>query len=265
MTESRFTHALVRSVGSSLAKCQLAHLERQPLDLALAMRQHSAYVEALRSAGLEAAFLSDAPEMPDAVFVEDTAVLLDELAVLCRPALPSRQTELETVAQILESVRPLRQIHPPGTLEGGDVLQIGRTLLVGRSQRTNDEGIRQFDAMVSAHGYRVLPVAVNGALHLKTAATSPAPEFVLVNAHWVELSPFRRLGLEVCPVPAAEPWGANALTVNGTTLVAGSAPQTAAMLRARGLKVQSLELSELQKAEAGLTCLSLLYRQPAEP
>lgn len=258
MTVLPFIHGFVRAISRSLGDCQLAHLARQEIDLTLAARQHLAYADALRSAGLRITVLPEAPELPDAVFVEDTALILDELTVLCRPSSPSRQGEVNAIAGALRDLGQLTQIDPPGTLEGGDVLRVGRTLFVGLSERTNREGLRQLEAIVARHGYRVIPVVVEGCLHLKTAVTSPAPGCVLANPGWVDPLPFTRLGLEVRAVPSSEPWGANVLPVNGIVLAAHSAPRTAELLQAAGLNVRALDISELQKAEAGLTCLSLL-------
>jgi dimethylargininase len=251
------THGLVREVSRSLASCELQHIQRQEFDLAEARRQHAAYVDALRKAGVEVALLPEEPELPDSVFVEDAAIFLDELAILCRPGVPSRQAEVGKIEAYVEPIRPVRRITPPGTLEGGDVLRIGRTFYVGKSSRTNADGIGQFQKIVSPLGYRVITVDVKGCLHLKTGATSPARGLLLVNAHWIDESPF--FGFELLRLPPEEPWGANTLTVNGTVMVSESAPKTADLLEKKGLRVFRLDISELQKAEAGLTCLSILY------
>ena len=256
-TEPIFSHALVREVSRSLANCELTHLPRQPFDLALAAQQHQAYVDALRTTGINVTVLPEEPALPDAAFVEDMAVMLDELIVICRPGCASRQREVESILPVLEKVRPLARIEAPGTLDGGDVLTIARTLFVGLSERTNREGLRQLESIVSRHGYRVVPVTIDGCLHLKSALTQVAPHVVLASPQWVDLAPFA--DFEVLTVPASEPWGANTLRVNGVLLTAVSAPKTTDLLRSRGLDVRPLEISELQKAEAGLTCLSLLY------
>jgi dimethylargininase len=145
----------------------------------------------------------------------------------------------------------------PGTLEGGDVLRVGKSLYVGLSSRTNQAGIRQLEDIVRRHGYRVIVVPLTGCLHLKTGVTSPAPELLIANSEWVDLSPFQ--GFEILNVPETEPWGANTLAINGRVLAADSSPYSADLLERKGLHVQRLGISELQKAEAGLTCLSVLY------
>jgi dimethylargininase len=230
---------------------------RQAFDLEVARQQHAAYVAALRAAGVVVAVLPEEPELPDATFVEDAVVLLDEVAVICRLGKASRRPEAQRIEPEIAKVRQIHRIAPPGTLEGGDVLRIGRTLYVGLSSRTNEEGIRQLQEIISPLGYNVSVVKVSRCLHLKTGATSPAEGLLVVNGKWVDTGPFR--DLEIVNVPDAEPWGANILAVNGTVLAAESSPQTADLIESRGLKVQRLGISELQKAEAGLTCLSVLF------
>jgi dimethylargininase len=215
-------------------------------------------VAALEAAGIAVTALPEEPDLPDATFVEDTVVVLEEIAVICRLGRPGRQAEPERIERELAGIRPIRRIIAPGTLEGGDVLRIGRTLHVGLSSRTNAEGIRQLREIVSLVGYTVSVVNVGQCLHLKTGATSPAEGMLIANARWIDLTLFRHL--EILSVPDAEPWGANTLAVNGTVLVARTAPRTADLLESKGLKVQRLDISELQKAEAGLTCLSVLLR-----
>lgn len=260
MTQPIFTHALVRQVSRSLADCELTHLPRRRIDPLLAAQQHQTYVDVLRATGINVTVLPEEPALPDAVFVEDLAVMLDELIVGCRPGCSSRQPEVGKIAPVLEAIGPVLRIEPPGTLDGGDVLAIDRTLFVGLSERTNREGARQLASIVTRHGYRVLPVPVRGCLHLKTAITLVAPCVVLANPQWVDLAPFA--DVEVLTVSAAEPWGANILGVNGVLFATASAARTTDLLRSRGLNVCPIEISEMQKAEAGLTCLSLLYRKP---
>ena len=256
-----FTRALVREVSRSLAQCELVHLPRQTFDLGLARQQHAAYVSALESAGVRVRVLPEEPDLPDAAFVEDPLLVLDELAVACRPGVASRERETELMAREMVGERPVFRLTPPATLEGGDVLQTGRTLFVGNSSRTNGEGIAQLERIVSRLGYRVTPVTAKKCLHLKTGVTSPADGMLLANPEWIGVAAFA--GFEVVPVPAAEPWGANTLAVSDCVLVSKSAPRTAELLAARGLDVRMLDISELQKAEAGLTCLSVLYRDVA--
>ena len=254
-----FTHGFARAVSRSLADCELTHTPRQTFDLELARRQHEAYVSALRAAGIAMTILPEAPELPDAMFVEDVAIVLDELAILTRPGASSRRAEVALIAPSIAAIRRHFEIRPPGTLEGGDVLTLGKTLYVGRSSRTNPEGIRQLSEIVAPFGYDVRPVAVRGCLHLKSAVTAVSPELLLVNPLCIEPAAFE--GCQIVPVHPAEPEAANALAVNGRVFVVASAPRTIEQLSVRGLDVLGVDVSELQKAESGLTCSSLLYTQ----
>ena len=247
-------------LSRSLAECELTHLPRQPFDLSLAAHQHQGYVDALSSAGIQVTVLPEEPTLPDAVFVEDTAVILDELIVVCRPGCASREPEVETIVPVLGEIRHLARIQPPGTLDGGDVIAIDKTLFVGLSARTNGEGLRQLKAISSGFGYEVIPVTIRGCLHLKTAVTCVAPGLLLANRAWVDLTPF--MGFELLATPKGEPWSANTLPVNEVVLTLASSPRTMDLLQSKHLNIRPVDISELQKAEAGLTCLSLLYRQP---
>jgi dimethylargininase len=222
------------------------------------MLQQAAYIAALEELGVVMSILPEDPALPDSCFVEDPVIILDELAVICRLGKTSREPEAAGIEREVAKIRRVRKIVAPGTLEGGDVLQIGKRLFVGLSSRTNLAGLRQLEEVVLPFGYRVTCVKVNGCLHLKTGVTSPADGILLANPDWIDLSPFSKM--EVLRVPAKEPWGANTLAVNGTVLAAESSPRTAAILEAKGLRVERLDISELQKAEAGLTCLSVLHR-----
>jgi dimethylargininase len=257
MNSPHLTRGFARKISRSLANCELLHIERQPFDLTQASSQHDSYVAALEAAGVQMTVLPEEPDLPDATFIEDTVILLDELAVLCRLGAASREPEAAKIAAEIASVRPVRRLHAPATIEGGDVLRIGKTLFVGLSSRTNREGVRQLEEMVLPFDYRVIPVHVHGCLHLKTGATSPSPGLLLANPDWMDCSPFR--DFEILRVPPGEPWGANTLPVNETVLVSITSPRTAGLLESRGLRVQRLDISELQKAEAGLTCLSVLF------
>jgi dimethylargininase len=252
-----FTHSFAREVSRSLAKCELLYVPRQEFDLPLARRQHAAYIASLEAAGIKVTVLPEEPDLPDSCFVEDPAIVLDEVAVICRPGAASRVPEVESIERALATVRPVHRIASPGTLEGGDVLRMGKTLYIGMSSRTNREGIRQCREIIRPHGYEAIGVRLEGCLHLKSAATSPADGVLLANAGWMDLSPFSHF--EILRVPDLEPWGANTLALNGQVLVTGSSPRTADLLESKGLCVSRLDISELQKAEAALTCLSLLY------
>jgi dimethylargininase len=251
------TNAFVRKISRSLGECELLHVPRQEFNLEQAARQHAAYVRTLEAAGLVVNVLPEEPELPDSAFVEDPVVVLDEIAVICRLGTANRAPETESIEREVFRIRPIHRIVDPGTLEGGDVLRVGKSLYVGWSSRTNQEGIRQLEGIVRRHGYHVIVVPLTGCLHLKTGATSPAPGLLIANTDWVDLSPFQ--GFEILKAPVTEPWGANTLAINDRVLAAESSPHSADLLERKGLRVQRLDISELQKAEAGLTCLSVLY------
>ena len=174
-------HALTRPPSSALAGCALTYLERQPIDIGRALEQHACYVAALQTCGVRVQALPALEDLPDAVFVEDTAVIVDECAVITRPGIDSRRPEVESIALALAPHRPTVRITTPGTLDGGDVLRVGRTLFVGQTPRTNAEGTRQLREALAPHGYDVLPAVPTGCLHLKSAVTWIGDETLLVN------------------------------------------------------------------------------------
>lgn len=249
--------AIVRQPSEALSACELTYLERQPIDFARAAAQHRGYVAALEARGMVVEVLPAASDLPDAVFVEDTAIVLDECAVLTRPGVDSRRSETDAVAAALARYRPLLSIKGPGTLEGGDVLRIGRTLFVGQTLRTNAEGTRQLADAIAPHGYEVVAVALTGCLHLKSAITYAGRETVVLNADWIDVDLFARW--QCVPVPNEEPYGANVLLAADVVHVAASAPRTRRKLDALGFQTLPLDTSEFEKAEAALTCLSLLF------
>ncbi len=230
-------------------------MERRPIDLPKAIEQHSTYEAALESFGLRVISLPPEPDLPDAVFVEDPAVVFDEVAVLARPCLFSRQAETESLAAALSPFRPLRRIEAPAVLEGGDILQAGRTVFAGLSRRTSEQGIAQLRSILQPYGYTVRAVPVGGCLHLKTACCYLGNETVLINRAWADAETFA--GLRVIDV--AEDWAANALAFGQTVLLAEGFPRTAERVAAAGWDVRTLDISEFQKAEAGLTCMSLIF------
>jgi dimethylargininase len=252
--------ALTREPARSLDACELTYREREPIDARVAATQHRAYREALKACGAEVVTLPPIDELPDSVFVEDTVVMLDELAVLTRPGVESRRAEVRAVETEVERLRPIARVGPPATLEGGDVLRLGRTLYVGLSPRTNAEGAAALRRLAAPHGYEVLTVELRDCLHLKTGCSGLDEGTVLVNPDWVDAAVFR--GREVVAVDASEPWAANVLCVGGPVCVSSAFPRTAEMLAARGYDVRAVEVSEFAKAEGGMTCMSLLFRQP---
>lgn len=252
------TLALTRAVPESIAACELTHVARAPIDLDRARAQHAAYERALARAGCEVLRLPPLSAHPDSVFVEDVAVVLDELAILTRPGAASRRGEVDSVAEALRPHRPLLRLAAPATLDGGDVLALERTLWVGLSRRTNEAGARQLSALVAPHGLDVKTLAVADALHLKTAVTRVAARTLLVNPRWVGAARFD--AWELIEIDPSEPFAANALWVGSTLIHASAFPRTADRLRARGIAVTPVDASELAKAEGGVSCCSLLVR-----
>jgi dimethylargininase len=248
--------ALTRSVSPAMARCELTHLTRVPIDPVVAARQHRNYEAALARLGCTLEHVTPAPELPDSVFVEDTAVVLDEIAVIARPGAESRRTEVEAVSAVLARHRPLAVIASPGTLDGGDVLKVGRVLYVGQSGRTNDEGIEQLRRHVAPHGYLVRAVRPTGCLHLKTAVTAPSDSAVLLNPEWIAPELFD--GLQVIAVHPGEPFAANVVRVGDAVLTAAAFPRTRRVMEEHGIDVQVVDVSELAKAEGAVTCCSLL-------
>ncbi len=248
--------AIVRPPSDAIADCLLTHKDREPIDLPLARRQHAAYREALSRLGRELVALEASAEHPDDVFVEDPVVCLDEIAVIARPATESRRRETPGIEAALRPFRELARIREPGTLEGGDVVRVGRRLFVGLSSRTNQAGIDQLRDLIAPLGYEVHAVPVTGCLHLKTGASHIGHERVLVNAAWVDADAFH--GCETIGVDPDEPWSANAVLLGDDVVVPAGAPKTSQKLRGLGLGVHEVGLSEMQKAEGSATCLSIL-------
>ena len=248
--------ALLREVSPGLAACELSFLKRAPIDVERARAQHAHYAAELTALGCSIEWLAPLPENADAVFVEDTAVVLPEVAVITRPGVASRRNEVESVAASLAGHRPLRRIVAPGSLEGGDVVRIGRNLYVGASGRSNAAGIEQLGAALAPFGYRVASVGMRDCLHLKSAVTFIPPDILAVNPAWVDPKVFD--ARSVVEVDEHEPFAANTLTVQGVTMMSAAFPRTEERLRAAGVTTRALDVSELQKAEAALTCMSLM-------
>jgi dimethylargininase len=250
--------AITREISASFQECELTHLERVPIDLDRARAQHTAYEWALVEAGCTVRRLDSAAEMPDAVFVEDIAVVLNEGAVICRSGAESRRAETPNVQEVLERHgRPVQHITAPGTLDGGDVLVIGRKVYVGSSARTNRAGIDQLAWMLKPVGYEVQAVPVRGCLHLKSAATAIAPDTVLINREWVPADAFADLSL--LDIDPQEPYGANALAIANVIIYPTAFPRTRERMERRGLRVRPVDVDELQKAEGAVTCGSLVF------
>ncbi|MGE5624082.1 MAG: dimethylarginine dimethylaminohydrolase family protein [Bacillota bacterium] len=252
--------AIIREVSAALERCELSYLPRQSIDLALAREQHRRYQETLASLGCRIVSLPELPEQPDSVFVEDTAVVLPEVAVITRPGADSRRAETESMAATLAAYRHLVFLEEPATLDGGDVLRIGKRLYVGLSGRSNRSGVEQLAAVVKPFGYGVEGVALTGCLHLKTAATLVAPDRLLINPAWADKRAFP--GVEFIDVDPAEPHAGNAVLVGESLVYPRSFPRTRGRLEKLGLDLHTVDMSETEKAEGGVTCCSLIFDQP---
>jgi dimethylargininase len=227
-----------------------------PIDVEVARQEHAAYERALADAGCEVRRLESADDLSDAVFIEDTAVVLPELAIVTRPGAATRRAETTAVAAALRELRPLAEIVAPGTLDGGDVLVIERNLYVGTSGRTNAEGAAQLRAFVAPHGYRLQTIPVHGCLHLKSAVTRVATDLVLINPAWLDGS--RLAGVRALKIDEREPFAANALLIGERVLHAEHFPLTRELLEWCSIEVIPVPARELAKAEGGVTCCSLL-------
>jgi dimethylargininase len=262
--------AFTRAVPRSIDRCELTHLDRTPIDYARAVEEHEQYEAALRAAECEVRRLPDAPELPDSVFVEDTAVVLDEIAIIARPGAGSRRGEVDATIAALRPLRTLAFVEAPGTLDGGDVLVAGTRIFVGATPRTNGDGARQLTSFVAPFGYQVVPVPVTNCLHLKSAVTVLPPERVLppkggsyeslvINRDWIDAAPFA--GYELIDIDPDEPAAANVLAAGGLVICAAEYPRTCERLDRQGYRILPVPAGELAKAEGGVTCGCLLVNR----
>ena len=248
--------ALTRAVSRAIADCELTHLERIPIDVERARAEHAEYERMLAALGCEVRRVAPADDLPDAVFIEDTAVVLDELAIITRPGATSRRRETEAVADALRPLRPIAGIRSPGTLDGGDVLRVGTMIYVGAGHRTNDAGIDQLRALAAPHGYEIRSIPFTGCLHLKTAATYIGDGQLLVNPAWVDVREFD--DLRAVAIDSREPFAANALLLGERVIHGAQFPETRRLLERAGCTVLPVPAAELAKAEGGVTCCSVL-------
>jgi dimethylargininase len=270
--------AITRQVSPSINRCELTFHAKEPIDLAKAIAQHEAYEECLRDLGVRVVSLAAEPDLPDAVFVEDAAIVVDEVAVIPVMGAASRRPETESLARALSVYRPLKFMRAPATLDGGDVMRIGRRLFVGASSRTNAEGIAQLSAALAEFNYEVTAVDVKGCLHLKSGCCFVGANSFLVNRELVDVT--QLAGFDLIDVPVSEPGAANVLliedviddakegvmagaaedAVKGVVIVPSAFPQTIALLETRGYIVKAIDVSEFQKAEGGVTCKSIIFK-----
>lgn len=249
--------AITREVPPTLAHCELSHQSRVPIDIALAKQQHATYQQALRDLGVEVRTLPAEPAFPDSVFVEDPALVLDEVAVILRPGAESRRGETESIARALAPERDLLQVLAPATVDGGDVLRLGKRLYVGLSQRSTSQAVAQLNELLAPYGYEVEGVPLTACLHLKSAVTEVAPGTLLANPAFVDVARFA--AQRVVQVHPEEPAGANALRVGDTAIYSKSYPRTRERLEAAGIRILPVDASEVEKAEGAVTCCSLVF------
>jgi dimethylargininase len=249
-----FTRAILRRPGSDFGTGLTTAGLGAP-DHARMLAQHGAYAKALRALGLDVEILDPLPGFPDAYFVEDVAVVVPEMAVVARPGAPSRRGEADAIGPVLSRHRPVARLEAPATLDGGDVLIVGRAVFVGLSARTNAEGAAQLARSLEPHGYTVRPVPVGTGLHLKSGVSWLGAETLLVSRQFAdrpELSAYRQV-----VVDAGEEAACNTLLVNGTLLTPSGFPRTRRQLDETGLPVVELDATEARKMDGGLTCMSL--------
>jgi len=249
--------AITRAVSPAIVNCELSFIERKPIDLSKAREQHRAYERLLERLGARLIALPAEEALPDSMFVEDPAIVLDEVAVILPLGTESRRPESASLEQILSKFRKIERVSLPGMLEGGDVLRIGRKLFVGLTKRSNAEGIRQLATILAPHDYEVVSVKVTGCLHLKSAVTYLGRSTLLANRAWFDTTSFGMY--DWIDVDPAEPHAANALALGDTVIFPASFPRTRARIESHGFHVAPLDISELQKAESGLTCSSLIF------
>jgi len=249
--------AITRKVSSSLVNCELSFIERKPIELEKARAQHHAYEALLEKLGAKVISLPEERELPDSMFVEDPAIVLDEVAIICPLGTETRRREAPSLAAAIEPFRKLAYVKLPGMLEGGDVLRVGKKIFVGLTQRSSAEGIRQLAVITEHYGYDLTAVPVTGCLHLKSGVTYLGKNTLLGNRGWFQWKRFE--GFDWIDVDPAEPHAGNALAIGESIVFPASFAKTRARIEAKGFRVESLDIAELQKAESGLTCSSLLF------
>jgi len=253
----RFTHALIRRPGRTMTQ-GLTTAQEGPPDYELALQQHRHYEQVLRDCGLQLTVLPALEEFPDSCFVEDPAVVTPEFALITRPGAPSRRAETGPMAEALRSTHSLLlEMTGPGYLDGGDVMMVDRHFFIGLSERTDRDGVREFEKRVSPFGYTVSALEISGMLHLKTGAAYLEDNILLLHASLMDLDVFTEF-VKV-PVAEGEDYAANALRINDHVLLPADCSVTAGRLRDIGLTVLELPMSEYRKLDGGLSCLSLRF------
>jgi dimethylargininase len=250
--------AITREVSPRFNECEITHIKRTPIDLDVARTQHQEYVNALKKLGCKVIELPSEARLPDSVFVEDTAFILPEVAVITRPGADSRKPETESIIRALSPYLKLVHVREPATVDGGDVLVLGKQIYVGLSSRSNQGAIDQLNEQLREYGYTVTGVQMHDCLHLKSAVTRVDDKTLLLNKSWVDTYHFEDFDwIEVDP---AEPFAANCLSIEESIVFPTSFPRTRAKLEKKGYKIVTVEVSELAKAEGAVTCCSLIIQ-----
>ena len=250
--------AITRRVSPAINQCELTHIAREPIDYERACAQHEQYEAALRTLGLDVISLEAEPDLPDSVFVEDVALVLDECAIMLNPGAASRRPEVATVEKALAPYREIFRIQPPGTVDGGDILTVGRTVYIGISSRSTENAVEQMKAILEPRDYHVHALNVTGCLHLKSAVTQVSKDTLLINPEWVSKDDFP--GMQFIEVDPSEPYAANAVLVGDTIIYPSSFPKTQTKLQAAGIRMVIVDANELAKAEGAVTCCSSFSR-----
>jgi len=245
--------AITRDVSPSIAKCELTHLARTRIDYDRAREQHRQYRDLLASLECSVLELPADAALPDSVFVEDTAIVLDDIAVITRPGAESRRGETQAIEEVLARYRPIARIEAPATIDGGDVLVLDERIYVGLTARSNEAAIEQLRRLT---GREVIGVRVDGCLHLKSGITRVSRDALLVNRDWIDVTPFAGWML----IDVEEPFSANALLIDDVVIFPRAFPGTLAKLA--GFDVHLADADELAKAEGGVTCCSIILGHP---
>jgi dimethylargininase len=247
---------ITRDVSPRFNECEITHIDRTPIDVDIAQLQHHGYVQALKDLGCAVLELPAEADLPDSVFVEDTAVVLPEVALITRPGADSRKPETESITRALHSYRELLFVEAPATVDGGDVLVVGKNIYVGRSTRSNKVVVDQMNNLLNKYGYTAQGVELHDCLHLKTAITRVDDRTLLINRRWVDVENFE--GFDLIDVDESEPFAANCLPIADSIIFPVEFPKTRAKLEARGYKIKPVVVDELAKAEGAVTCCSLI-------
>jgi len=249
--------AITRELSPRFNECEITHIERTPINLDVAHAQHREYVNALKKLGCQVNELPAETDLPDSVFVEDAAFILPEVAVITRPGADSRKPETKSIIQALSPYKQLIHVQEPATIDGGDVLVLGKNIFIGLSTRSTQEAINQLNELLNEYGYVVTGVQLYDCLHLKSAVTRVDNNTLLINKNWVDTHHFD--SYEMIEIDSSEPYAANCLPIGDAIIYPSSFPKTRAKFEKKGYTIVSVNVDELAKAEGAVTCCSLVF------